>query len=186
MEKIYRELEDGTMVKGIGLPAFIHNLSYYLVTIKIYEDGVIDCWGEVDLEGFVQKIESGWVVTRIPPGQTISRHHSFTGTSDGIDTYVEEEDFLKEVKDVLGELQGRGTSSDRCRAAFVRFLDEPGDVNIECLREAYASMPKYVRMYVLGDMDAKDSAIRRALESYPVDAEIIAYWKERYAHLDKV
>ena len=180
MEKIYRESKDGKIVKGIGLPAFIHNMQYHLVTIKVYEDGVIDCWEKVDFEGFVNKVNSGWVVTQVPKGEDVSRFHSFFGKSDDLNTYIDEREFIKEVKDTLDELQGRKSSSERCREAFSEFLRNPSPDIAKKLKEEYESTPEHLRRYVLGDMDSKDGPIRYVLEGKEVDNERLKYWRERY------
>lgn len=60
---LYRQTNDGQIIFGRGLTAFIHNSSYQLETIKVYEDGLIGCWGLVDLDGFKQNVRQGQVVT---------------------------------------------------------------------------------------------------------------------------
>tara|TARA_R110002072_G_scaffold245541_1_gene404807 strand:- start:50 stop:604 length:555 start_codon:yes stop_codon:yes gene_type:complete len=180
MEKIYRETKDGKIIKGIGLPAFIHNMQYHLVTIKVYEDGVIDCWEKVDFEGFIDKVNSGRVVTKIPKGEDISRFHSFFGKSDGLNTYIDEREFIKEVKDTLDQLQGRTSSSERCRDAFIKYLQFPSVDNANKLKEEYTSTPEHLRRYVLGDMDSKDGPIKYVLEGKEVNDECLNRWRERY------
>lgn len=58
---IYRKDTDGRVIFGKGLAAFIHNGRYHHVTIKIYQDGMIDCWELVDLVGFKEKVRRGAV-----------------------------------------------------------------------------------------------------------------------------
>ena len=180
MEKIYRELENGEIVKGIGLPAFIHNVSYHCVLIKIYQDGVIDCWEQVDFEGFVEKVRCGWVVTQLPKGADISLTHSFYGKTDQLETYVKEEEFIKEVKDTLDEINGKPTSSDRCRKAFTAYLSDTTESAKKLLEKEYNSIPEHLRIYVLGDMDSKDGAIRYILSGEVPDEETFNYWREQY------
>ena len=62
-------------IKGVSFPAIIHNGPYFLSDIGVYEDGIIDCWGGVDLELFSKKVSSGWMKTSIPEGMVISAHH---------------------------------------------------------------------------------------------------------------
>ncbi|MEK8021290.1 MAG: hypothetical protein VSS75_030825 [Candidatus Parabeggiatoa sp.] len=180
MERIYRELENGEIVKGIGLPAFIHNMSYHCVLINIYQDGVIDCWEEVDFEGFVEKVKCGWIVTQLPKGGEISLHHSFDGKTDQLETYVKEEEFVKEVKDTLDELNGKPTSSDRCYKAFIAYLSEPTERAKKLLEKEYRSIPEHLKRYVLHDMDFKDGPIRYILSNEIQDEKRFNYWRERY------
>lgn len=61
-------------IEGIATPAFIHNGRYYLVNLPVFADGVVDCWGLVDLAGFRAKLDEGWVVTGVPDGRQLSVH----------------------------------------------------------------------------------------------------------------
>jgi hypothetical protein len=180
VEKIYRELKNGEIVKGIGLPAFIHNDLYHLVTIKVYEDGIIDCWDKVDFEGFVERVLSGWVVTQVPKGSKISRFHSFYGQANGIESYIEEKEFIKEVRDTLDELQGEKTSSVRCNEAFISFLDSPDQSSRINLAKEYELIPEHLKRYVLGDMDSKDGPIKSILSGRNIEEQTIDIWRERY------
>jgi len=157
-------------------------MQYHCVLIKVYQDGMIDCWGLVDFETFVQKVKEGWIVTRVPPNERISRHHSFVGETTGIETYIDEDEFVKEVKDTINQLQNQPTSSDRCNAAFQDYLKEPTDKNREKLRIEYESIPEHLKRYVLGDMDNKDHAIKSILESKSILQKTIDYFKDRYNH----
>ena len=67
-------------VRGFLLPAFIHHVEYHLTGLEVYSDGVIDCWGGVDLGIFRRKLAEGWVVTQPPVGSTISLHDLGTAT----------------------------------------------------------------------------------------------------------
>ncbi len=49
--RISRE-HNGEIIEGTYLKAFIRNGdTYFLTEIKIYRDGIIDCWELVDFEG---------------------------------------------------------------------------------------------------------------------------------------
>jgi len=180
MDQVYREKDDGTIVKGIGLPAFIHNGRYYCVLVKVYEDGVIDCWDEVDFEGFVQKVRGGWVVTQLPPDAVIHSHHSFYGSTDNLTTWVKESEFIKEVRDTLDRLCGKSWSSRRCNDAFVKYLSHPTEETKKLVAKEYDLVPEHLRQYVLGDMDHRDAPIRELLENDSIDASTLQMWKTMY------
>lgn len=163
MEKVFRENKSGDLIKGIGLPAFIRNGGYHCALIKVYEDGMIDCWELVDFQGFVEKVKEGWVATMVPQDEIITRHQSFFGKATNIQTYIDEYEFIKEVEDTINELQKRPTSSERCRIAFKDYLKEPTKKNREKLRIEYKSIPEHLKRYVLGDMDSKDQEIKSIL-----------------------
>ena len=113
VEQIYRETEAGSIIKGIGLPAFINNGGYHQVLIGVYEDGLIDCWGLVTLQEFKEHVRSGWVVTQVPKGAPVSFHPLFSGKCD-FECYVKVEELVKEER--------------MCWASFMEFRRVPRDV----------------------------------------------------------
>lgn len=62
-------------VEGRALPAFIRNAGFYFTDLDVYSDGIVNAWGHLDLELFVKKLSSRWVVTSVPDGEKISIHH---------------------------------------------------------------------------------------------------------------
>ena len=48
------------------------------------------------------------------------------------------------------------------------------------LRAAYNAIPKHLRIYVLGDMDYKDSAILTCIEDTEVSEEMLESFKTDY------
>ena len=181
MLHIYRKARDGQIIFGKGLPAFIHNGSYHQVTIKVYADGLIDCWQLVDLDGFKQKVRAGWIVTQVPAGKRISCHHLFYGSAT-LNCYVEIDEFVKEVEDTIRELQEQPTSSELCAEAFHAYLRKPTTDHHAALRDAYERVPKHLRVYVLGDMDAKDHPITNVISAHPLAEDRLAYYRRDYLH----
>ncbi|WP_293329991.1 hypothetical protein [Microcoleus sp. CAWBG58] len=180
MLQIYRNGANGEIIRGQGLSAFIHNVNYHETIIKVFEDGKIDCWGLVDFEEFKTKVAQGWVVTQVPKGARISCHHLYWGNST-LEFYIEIDEFVKEVADIINQLQGKPTVAKTCLQAFTRFLTFPTPENKISLRAAYDAIPKHLRIYVLGDMDCKDSAILTCIdEDTEVSQEIIEYCKTDY------
>lgn len=157
----------------------MYNSSYQLETIKVYEDGLIGCWGLVDLDGFKQNVPQGQVVTQVPAGQEISCHHLFYGPST-LRCYVEIDEFVKEVEDTILELQEKPTSSDLCREAFQAYIGEPTTAHQQVLQAAYERVPKHLRVYLLHDMDMKDRPIKHILSAHPVDDDILADYRRWY------
>lgn len=185
MLKIYRNGENGEIIRGQGLSAFIHNNNYYETIIKVFEDGKVDCWGLVDFEEFKTKVAQGWVVTEVPKGARISCHHLYSGNPTTLEFYIEIDEFVKEVEDIINQLQGKPTVAKTCLQAFARFLTLPTPENKSSLREAYDAIPKHLRMYVLGDMDFKDSAILICIddEDTEVSQETIESFKRQYDYI---
>jgi len=179
---IYRLGKNKEIIKGIGLPAFIHNFDYQQVLIKIYEDGLIDCWELVDFDGFKKKVESGWVVTQLPDDSEVSCTHLYFGLHK-FETYIEVTEFLKEVKDTIKLLQGEKTSQDYCIEAFEQYLTDPSSSNRINLEKKYKEVPEHLRMYLLSDQDAKDYPIRHCIESKPPEFTQINEYKDYYSYL---
>lgn len=180
MDRIYRVGKSGEFIRGIALPAFIHNFSYHQVTINVYEDGLIDCWELVNLKEFKRKVKEGWIVTQVPQGADISCHHVYYGKC-GVECYVKIKEFVKEVEDTLRELRGEKTTSQLCREAFAIFLDKPAENNRKALGLAYRRIPEHLRMYVLRDMDAKDGPIRSVLRKTKITDQTLSSYRERYS-----
>lgn len=57
---------------GQAISVFINNGSCHLVTVDVYSDGAIDCWGFVDRALFREKLGSNWVVPAPKAGQDLS------------------------------------------------------------------------------------------------------------------
>lgn len=182
MLNIYRINNEEKIVKGIGLPAFIHNGSYFQVTIGVYEDGMIDCWELVDLDEFKNKVLEGWVVTEVPDEESINCHHLYYGISN-LNYYVEINEFVKEVEDTLNELQGRETRQTKCIAAFIQYLAAPTSDNKQSLCSAYELTPRHLRQYLLGDMDRKDHPIKDCVENDDISPQTLSKYKEWYSYL---
>jgi|SRR6476661_2247007 len=179
MLQIYRNGANGEIIRGKGLSAFIHNSNYYQTIIGVFEDGTIDCWGLVNFEEFKTKVAEGWVVTEVPKGARISCHHLYYGNST-LEFYIEIDEFVKEVEDTINLLQGKQTASETCVQAFARFLTLPTKENKSSLQAAYNAIPKHLRIYVLSDMDCKDSAIRMCIENTEISQEILESFKRDY------
>lgn len=161
-EGIYRE-NNGGLILGKSLPIYIHNLSYHLTELKIYTDGMIDCWELVTYEEFRKKVMSGWVVTELPKNTEVSVFPLGGFTATNIRNRVKPEELIKEVADIIKELNGKPDTSKICQLAFEEYQKKPTEINKEKLRVAYEAIPEHNRRYVLGDMDRKDGPIRSIL-----------------------
>ncbi|WP_324027519.1 hypothetical protein QSV08_06120 [Maribacter sp. BPC-D8] len=58
--------------EGFSIPGIIHNMQYHFTDLQVYSDGLISCWEMVDLSILRNKINQGWIVTKIPNGEAIS------------------------------------------------------------------------------------------------------------------
>lgn len=82
---------------GFAIPAFIHNMQYHYAQLQVFGDGLIDCWGAVDLEIFQRKLMKGWIVTNAPVGATVSFHNLGWSTVKTFNWQCTAADLLKQV-----------------------------------------------------------------------------------------
>ncbi|MCX7747927.1 MAG: hypothetical protein N2645_13720 [Clostridia bacterium] len=161
MNGVYRK-DNGEIIIGQSLKAFIHNGAHFLIDLKVYKDGMIDCWGLVSLEEFIEKVRSGWVKASVPEGEEIRIYPLGDFKIKECTCYVTEQDLIKEVKDLLNELNQKPTSLDLCQKAYDKYNREPTEENRERLKRAYEQVPEHNRKY-LGDTDTKDLPIRDSI-----------------------
>jgi ribA/ribD-fused uncharacterized protein len=154
-DRTWRDV-DGVRVEGCWRHAFICNGGrYFLTDLKIYADGMVDCWGLESFEDFTEKVRCGWVATTIEDGAQASAHHVAAWTMTKPWGGIDADELIAEVADDIERLNDRPTSEDRCLDAAEAFLDEPTEQNRTALRVAYEAVPGHLRIY-LGDMDNRD------------------------------
>ena len=156
-------IQDSVEIPGMYTHAFIHNGWYFVSEIKVYQDGMINCWDWVDFEGFKQKIKQGWVVTTLPDSAPVSVSHLVRFTATEIQTFVKGEEFIKEVADAIEELNGRPTSMDKCQKAFQRFQEEHSEEVRRQIQETYEAVPEHLRWFVLDEIDPDIIDVQSAL-----------------------
>src|SRR5262245_26724486 len=194
-QRTYRMVGD-ERVEGTWRHVVIHNMQYFLTDLKVYADGLVDCWGLVTLDEFRQKVASGWVTTSVPEGQTLSVHHLAAWTVGETTWQLEAEDLVAEVADEIDRLAGRPDAAERCQSAIAEYLASPDEAHRASLREAYAAIPRHLRRYVLGDQDRKDRPLRVLMT--PIDQmidgrlvepkdheEAVQYFRERQSETEK-
>jgi hypothetical protein len=153
---------------------FVHNGNYYLTTLKVFSDGMVDCWGRMDKQEFLAKIKSGWITIDVPDGtevriddQGFIFNQAKTLRKDGslmfAHKWITNDEFVKEVLDAIHRANGNKGASELCYEAYQRYDASPTRENLEALRRAYEEVPAHRRRYVLGDQDLKDGPIRSAL-----------------------
>lgn len=180
MHYIYKIDNNGEYIKGIGLHAFIHNGDYYLELIKIYEDGTIDCWGTCSFEEFELKVKDGWIVTQLSEKGRVNMFQLFQVDTSAVATYIEEAEFVKEVKDTLLFLQNKQTSTEQCLQAFEHYLSNPNPINQEKVKQSFYAVPKHLRVSILGNMSMGDGPLKAIIAGNLYDEEAVNYLKEYF------
>ncbi|WP_395739153.1 hypothetical protein [Prosthecobacter sp.] len=163
--KTYRVTPEGERIDGVFAMAFIHNDQYHLTPIRIYRDGMVDCWTWVTFEEFKEKVRSGWVVTQPPPDASVSIWPLASFTATDASYGIEPEQFIREVADEIEALNGRPTSRDRCLEAWRAYDAMPSEDTKEALRLAYRAVPEHNRKFILTGIDRKDHPLHHVLYS---------------------
>lgn len=143
-----------------------HNGQVFLTVIRVYADGGIDVhplYGQqqvIDMDELKAMLAADEVALTVPDGTSIEIDSLGRFEVTNIWSYVDQsDDFVKEISDLIGGLNGEPESVAKCREAYQTYLDEPTVRNRERLKQAYESVPAHHRMYV-GDMDVKDIPVR--------------------------
>lgn len=159
-DRTYREV-NGEQIIGKRHSAYIHNGgTYFLADIIVYKDAIIDCWELMNLDEFKSALARGWCVTTLPEGAKVDIAFLSAFTVTKVDSWIAEEEFLKEVIDTIEELNDRPTSDLKCREVYKLYQDNPTEELRAKLKQAYEAIPEHNRRYVLADMDVKDVPIR--------------------------
>ena len=95
-------------VQGVSFPAIINNWTYHLADMFVYEDGLIDCSGIVDLPLFKKKVRRGWVVSEIPDGESLGIHHLGEIQITKAKWDMRAGDLVKRAKGIIAELNPQG------------------------------------------------------------------------------
>jgi hypothetical protein len=139
--------------------------AFELTDLFLFSDGFLQVGSEVTLFPLDQLkglYDRGEFANTAPAGSriVIPGLGSFEATTDF--GGISQSDRILELKDKLNELQGKPSVVQFCGQAYADYQKAPLPANKELLRQAYEQVPEHLRCYC-GDMDTRDTAIRRAL-----------------------
>ena len=142
---------------------YFENTNCKLTTLAIHASGLIDCEGEqYKLEGIKELMERGILRTEIEEKERIYIPEIASFIACDVLPIAKENEVLKEIADIIRELNGKPTTSDLCLTAYQRYLDAPTEENRLQLKSAYEMIPKHLDCWLLG-FDEKDVPIRKAI-----------------------
>ncbi|MBI5414454.1 hypothetical protein HZA38_02975 [Candidatus Peregrinibacteria bacterium] len=156
-------------IQGRQISVFVRdnivNNEYHFSQINVYADGKIDvhCGEFVNIEGLKALLKSGQVKTQLPENVQVKIYPFGTFSITNVKSFVREEEFLKEVIDMIEELNNRLTSGQKCIALFREYEKTKSEDLRKKLKEIYYQVPEYKRQFLLGDMDGKDEVIKKAI-----------------------
>ena len=102
--KSYSQIRRTMTISGVSIPAFIHNGMYYKTNLDVFQDGIIDAWGMVDIDFFKQKIQNGWIRATVPNGADLSIFHLSQFTIKNGKWQFDRMSFQQYVLDIIKEL----------------------------------------------------------------------------------
>lgn len=155
LRNITFRIVDDRKIFGVFLTAFISNGTYFLTKIAVFADGMIDCWGLVDFDEFVNKVKSGWIVTSLPEGAEVQISDITLFTSNNIVYSVPESEFIKEVLDTIEELNERPSSLVLFWQAKKNYWNETNEENQKLMHEAFEKVPHHKKKFVTDSRDRK-------------------------------
>jgi len=158
--RIYR-IVDGEHIPGKSRHVFINNGgTYFLTTLTVYADSLIDCWDLMSFDELKAKLGSGWITTQPPDNGEASAHGLARWRFAEPRSYLDAEMLVGELLDVVDKLNHRPDSSARCRQLIDRYLADRNEENRLAIRAAYFAIPEHRRRAMLGDMDRKDAPVK--------------------------
>ncbi|MDF2187717.1 hypothetical protein [Paraflavitalea sp. CAU 1676] len=142
---------------------------YWLANFNVYADGSVLIDG-IDKSIKIDKVQElepliqhGIIATKVPDNSTIIIKDLGEFVVAKTLYSADVKDKFVEIGDIVSSLNGRPTTSGDCVNAFNEYNKQPTKENKAKLKVAYERIPKHLRVYVLGDMDAKDWPIRKVI-----------------------
>jgi len=106
--RVYRQ-EGEKKVFGRAIPAFLFmawaNDSWFLIQLRVYEDGVIEAgdWASMDLEELKRLVGNGHIVTSLPDNTEVKLDMLGEAKLFSFNSRVSEEELLEEIEDIIRE-----------------------------------------------------------------------------------
>jgi len=172
------------MTKNLVFYDFGNN-NYYLMDLVINNEGLLLLNGTTfDIEELNKKIQEKQIRTTLAVNSRFNVYgigYKFL-VDEEASFPIDEEEFVKDIADQIKRFKGHLTSADKCLTAFREFLsDSHNELLRQKLEDAYNSVPRHNRLYILGDMGSKDDPLRWAInKAIPKDKTTIDYYYHQY------
>jgi len=145
-------------MKSKTLRAIIDNSNYYLIDVIVYQDGSIFCWELIHLESFKERLESGKILITLPNDAKLHLEGWGIIEVKEFNNFKTNSDFVKEIEDVICELNDRKTRAEICRETFKEYLLNPNSKNYLHLKIAYEDLPSHQKV-IMDYVDYKDPIV---------------------------
>lgn len=154
------------MLRFVNYPIFqVVFGEYRLRFLRILADWQVELEGTVySRDDFNRIVGSGDLRATIAEGDRVSTDGLCSFDVSDVCCQVPESELMKEINDLVEELNGRKTSIEACREAYWAYVDAPCEEKLRQLRRSYEATPAHLRFQLLG-FEEKDLAIQKLLES---------------------
>jgi hypothetical protein len=174
-------VENGQVIKGIIFNMFlIEGNNYFLVDLKIYADGFLDCFGPITFEELDRSFKSGRLSIQVSKElKDMVLYIPYIGRirfSSFFKVDIEKRDPIEIIKNVIIRLNKEETESDRCMGLFKRYLIDPNKNNYEALKESFDKLPGAKNLFE--GADYKDPVVqlfKRGLQYSREEREYMLY-----------
>ena len=136
----FQKIERTKTLKGRFVPAIINNTQHFLVNLEVFEDGLVDCWELVDLELFGGKLNSGWITTSVPSGETLSIHGLGCWSIAEGKWLFNKETYFDHIASIIKNLNPELTNLHNCHGMTTKKVD---NMNVSILGLAKGKPFKY-------------------------------------------
>ena len=159
-EDIYLE-NNNDKIYGEKLPVILYvNNQYTLANIAVFKNGLIQTfWGLLNFEQTKDKINEGKLRQSVPNNVKVEVEELCTILNGQFIPDKSNEDFIKEIEDLINEFNNRDTRRSICEAAYKIFLIAPTNSNLDNLTEKYNDLPTHQNV-IFEYIDVKDPLCR--------------------------
>ncbi|OJJ18625.1 hypothetical protein BKI52_23740 [marine bacterium AO1-C] len=178
---IYRK-EGGGYVKGVIFKVLLHDTEYYLVDLKVFADGIIDCVGqEIDLEQLKHYLGTGKLTRNLPVGKRIFVPYvGYIYSSSNI--FPDDNEHLIGLIESAVELLNENEEEvylDECILTFRDYLVKPTEENFQKLEKVYQRIPEEEKA-VFEPIRKNDPLVKLMTKKQPFTSEERAYMLNDY------
>lgn len=153
--------------KSIDIFYSDYNGEYYAGNMNIYKDNSIEICGipeivKTNYAGVIKMAEKGKILSTVPEGSTVNIYGLGKFNIESTLSTIKMDEKIREIRDIIDDLNGRMNSVARCREVLERYRENPCDELKHELKKAYEEVPVHRRIFI-GDMDTKDSEIKEII-----------------------
>ena len=153
---------------------------FYLVDLKIYADGHMDCLGEIDMNKLKRLFASGKLCWKMPPNETLFIPYISRIWTSNYQNRQESDDFIfKVIENKIEELKNGVSINSLCIDEFRQYLIEPSDHNFLKLKNTFSQLPSDKR--ALFEHPPKDALLKlMETEEHPSREEREYYLRDYF------